>query len=123
MPFELTDDVRIDDDPGGRVRALDHLTRPVLATTPAADALDEEGRGAARLPATTPQALAEQYLQEVAPVYGIDERMLPVTRARLAEPAEPPPGTSSSPTRRRSWTPRWCPTSRPTRDCRCGRAG
>ena len=28
----------------------------------------------------------------MAPVYGIDERMLPVTRARLAEPAEPPAG-------------------------------
>lgn len=94
MAFELTDNVQVAEDEQGNIRHLEHFRRPFVASNsvPAdsrlAAALEE-----ADVPSTfalTPQALAQQYLQEVAPVYQFDPNMLPESggaEARIAEPA------------------------------------
>ncbi|MEU9117364.1 hypothetical protein AB0D04_37895 [Streptomyces sp. NPDC048483] len=72
--FELTDNVRQEEH--GKVKHLDHYQQPVVAVPPESPELAERN-GQPTEAATTPQALAESYLQEVAPLYGIDEAMLP----------------------------------------------
>jgi zinc metalloprotease ZmpB len=77
MPFDLTDNVNAERDDQGNVQHLEHFQQPYVGVGVGmeADALNDAGIPFA--PATTPQALAAQYLQEVAPLYGIDESMLP----------------------------------------------
>ncbi|MEJ3652144.1 hypothetical protein WEH80_03955 [Actinomycetes bacterium KLBMP 9759] len=79
MPFEITDNVSVDRDDTGRVLTLEHFAQPVVATSPIApqEAFDAEARGEQSVQAATPQALAEQYLREVAPLYAIEDAMLP----------------------------------------------
>jgi len=62
MAFRLTPNVRVERDQQGVVRHLAHLHEPY--TLPGG------------LAAPSPQALAGQYLQEVAPLYAIDPAML-----------------------------------------------
>ncbi len=80
MPFELNDNVKIDKDEQGKVQVLDHLQEPFVAAESGEMGdvgLNEiAGITASTPPATTPQGLAEQYLREVAPLYGIDQNML-----------------------------------------------
>jgi zinc metalloprotease ZmpB len=94
MPFELTDNVHVAEDDQGNIRHLEHFLRPFVASnTVAADSRQAAALEATDAPSTvalTPQALAQQYLQEVAPVYQFDPNMLPESggaEARLAEPA------------------------------------
>ncbi|HJX44078.1 MAG TPA: hypothetical protein VJ352_10415 [Geodermatophilus sp.] len=80
MTFELTDDVRVDRDDSGNVLHLEHFQHPVVAVSAGRAGFAEDAAAAAGAPtvqAATPQALAEQYLREVAPVYGLDDAMLP----------------------------------------------
>ncbi|WP_405523992.1 hypothetical protein [Streptomyces canus] len=74
MTFELTENVHNENN--GTVRHLEHFQQPFVALSPGnRDFAEPEGvTGAA---AATAQILAESYLREVAPVYGIDEAMLP----------------------------------------------
>ncbi|WP_406212585.1 hypothetical protein [Streptomyces canus] len=74
MTFELTENVHNENN--GRVRHLEHFQQPFVALSPGnREFAEPEGfTGAA---AATAQILAESYLREVAPVYGIDEAMLP----------------------------------------------
>jgi len=77
MPFNLTDNVHVDRDEQGRVQYLEHFQQPFVAANVDVEA---EALAAADIPftsAATPQALAQQYLREVAPIYGIGENMLP----------------------------------------------
>jgi zinc metalloprotease ZmpB len=100
MPFELTDDVQVDRDDDGQVMQLEHVQQPVVAIAPGRVGLTEEAATAAGVPtvaASTPQALAEQYLREVAPIYGLDEAMLPgggdaIDASGLTTPGEPAQG-------------------------------
>ncbi len=75
MVFELTDKVQVDRDDQGKVQQLEHFAQPVVAVQPGglerADTFD-----APIVAAATPQALAAQYLREVAPIYQFDQRML-----------------------------------------------
>src|SRR5215208_5185606 len=94
MPFELTDNVHVAEDDQGNIRHLEHFLRPFVASnTVPADSRQAAALEATDAPSTvalTPQALAQQYLQEVAPVYQFDPNMLPESggaEARLAEPA------------------------------------
>lgn len=79
MNFELdSDNVRLERDEKGNVQLLDHFQQPFVATSPADSALTEDAAGDAPFSsANSAQGLAEQYLREVAPVYGIGENMLP----------------------------------------------
>src|SRR5215210_794745 len=95
MPFDLTDNVRIDRDEQGNIQHLDHFQQPFVAANVNVEA---EALAAANIPftpAATPQALAHQYLREVAPIYGIGENMLPdqdgtdALTTGAAEAAEP----------------------------------
>jgi hypothetical protein len=73
MTFELDENVKINKDERGNVQVLEHLQQPFVAgETTGAMGLAE----AASAPPNTPQALSEQYLRQVAPVYGIDQNML-----------------------------------------------
>jgi zinc metalloprotease ZmpB len=77
MTFELTDDVKVDKDEKGNVHILEHFQQPFMAAdaeAAAADSTDVVAPTTVR--ADTPQSLAEQYLREVAPLYGIDQNML-----------------------------------------------
>jgi hypothetical protein len=80
MTFELNDNVRIDKDEQGNVQVMEHIQQPFVATgtAPAAEdatGISMSGNGASS-PVNTPQALAEEYLREVAPIYGLDQNML-----------------------------------------------
>ena len=82
MTFELTDDVQVDRDSAGNILQLEHFQHPVVAVAAGRTGFAEDAAAAAGAPtvvAATPQALAEQYLLEVAPVYGLDVAMLPGT--------------------------------------------
>jgi hypothetical protein len=77
MPFVLTDNVNVERDPQGNVQHLDHFQQPFVAADVDAET---DALAAANIPfisAPTPQALAQQYLREVMPIYGIDENMVP----------------------------------------------
>ncbi len=70
MTFELDDTVKFSQDELGKTKALEHLEQPFVAGDTAAD------MGLSEFPSpNTPQALAEQYLRQVAPVYGFDQNM------------------------------------------------
>ena len=73
MTFELNDDVKIDKDERGNVQVLEHFQQPFVAgETAGAMRVADSASG---LP-NTPQGLAQQYLRQVAPVYGLDQNML-----------------------------------------------
>jgi hypothetical protein len=74
MAFELTENVH--DETNGTVRHLEHFQQPFVAVSPGSREFAER-HGVAGVPAATAQVLAESYLREVAPVYGIDAAMLP----------------------------------------------
>ncbi|HKI04370.1 MAG TPA: hypothetical protein VKK31_20500 [Thermoanaerobaculia bacterium] len=77
MAFDLTDNVHVNRNARGNVQHLEHFQQPFVAAgteAVAALALDADAPVAA---ASTPQGLAEQYLREVAPIYGIEESLLP----------------------------------------------
>ncbi|HEY0431176.1 MAG TPA: hypothetical protein VGC61_05140, partial [Pyrinomonadaceae bacterium] len=79
MPFELNDNVKIEKDEQGKVQVLEHLQEPFVSTqteTTGDVTLESAPGGAAPTSPTTPQGLAEEYLREVAPLYGIDQNML-----------------------------------------------
>jgi len=76
MPFELTENVHIDRDEQGQVQHLEHFQQPFVAADAEGLAALTADATASVVSAATPQALAEQYLQQVAPVYGINENML-----------------------------------------------
>jgi hypothetical protein len=78
MPFELTDNVHVERDAQGNVQHLDHFQQPFVAVGPGgaeSDVLADADVPTAL--AVTPQGLAQEYLKEVAPVYGISDDMLP----------------------------------------------
>lgn len=80
MTFELTDDVQVNRDDDGNVRQLEHIQQPVVAIAAGRAGFAEDVEAAAGAPtvaAATPQALAEQYLRTVAPIYGLDDAILP----------------------------------------------
>lgn len=62
MAFRITPNVRVERDAQGIVRHLAHIHEPYVLP--------------AGIQAPSPQALAGQYLQEVAPLYGIDQSLL-----------------------------------------------
>jgi hypothetical protein len=79
MPFELTPNVEERRDDAGRLRALRHPQEPY--------APEQAG-----LTDPSPQELADQYVREVAPLYGIDEGQLEgLSQEALGAPA--PEGT------------------------------
>jgi zinc metalloprotease ZmpB len=79
MAFELSANVDVHRDGDGRIRTLRHLQAPFSPET-------------AGLTDPSPVALADQYVREVAPLYGIDESQLGgLAEEALAEPA--PEGT------------------------------
>ncbi|CAM5404635.1 hypothetical protein [Streptomyces aurantiogriseus] len=97
MAFELTENVRNENN--GKVQHLEHFQQPFVAVSPGSQEFAEH-TGIAGVPARTAQVLAESYLREVAPIYGIEEAMLPgngggasLTDQRIA-PA-PSPGHST----------------------------
>jgi len=77
MPFELTDKIHVNRDEPGHVRHLEHFQQPFVAANTEALRAATADANIPSVSAPTPQALAEQYLRDVAPIYGIDERMLP----------------------------------------------
>lgn len=79
MAFRITDNVNVERDPDGVVRQLEHVQEPFVAQPNASLGFTQE---------TSPRALAEDYLREVAPLYGFSE-MLPSGDAglRTVEPA------------------------------------
>ncbi|HEX2373696.1 MAG TPA: hypothetical protein VHO93_06915 [Actinomycetota bacterium] len=79
MAFELSANVEVHRDADGRVRTLRHPQDPFSAE-------------AAGLTEPSPQELADEYVREVAPLYGIDVGQLAdLSREALAEPS--PQGT------------------------------
>src|SRR5262245_37974243 len=80
MPIELTPDVKVRRDAGGKVRQLSHAQQPYRPA--AVDLLAMEA--AAPL---TPRALAEQYLRDAAPVF----EFAPAETANFAAAAESSP--------------------------------
>jgi hypothetical protein len=92
MPFDITDNVNVARDEQGNIQQLDHFLHPYVGVAPTDDR-QASTLEAARVPfafAPTPQALAQQYLREVAAVYEIPDTMVPEsggTEARAAEPA------------------------------------
>jgi hypothetical protein len=79
MAFELTANVDVHRDGDGRIRTLRHQQDPFSPEM-------------AGLTDPSPEALADQYVHEVAPLYGIDESQLGgLAEEALAEPA--PEGT------------------------------
>ncbi|MBB1246553.1 hypothetical protein GL263_23820, partial [Streptomyces durbertensis] len=95
MVFELTDNVHRDNH--GKVQHLEHFQEPFVAVSPADDQAEvDEDSGAYR--AATAQILAENYLREVAPIYGIHASTLPGAGghdALAAESSAAPPGHST----------------------------
>lgn len=94
MTFELTENVHHENN--GAVRQLEHFQQPFVAVPPGGGDLAE--RGVAGAPAATAQILAASYLREVAPVYGIDEAVLPGNGEYLTDrrnAAAPSPGHST----------------------------
>ncbi|HKA84177.1 MAG TPA: hypothetical protein VKD21_09965, partial [Acidimicrobiales bacterium] len=83
MAFELTANVEVHRDGDGRIRTLRHLQDPFSPET-------------AGLTDPSPEALADQYVREVAPLYGIDEGQL----GGLAEEALTEPGAEGTELRR-----------------------
>jgi zinc metalloprotease ZmpB len=77
MPFELTDNVQVNRDEQGMVQHLEHFQQPFVAVNTETLAAAAADANVPFVSAATPQALAEQYLREVAPIYGIDQAMLP----------------------------------------------
>ncbi|MCY7376636.1 MAG: hypothetical protein LH472_11805 [Pyrinomonadaceae bacterium] len=79
MNFELdSDNVRLERDEQGNVQLLDHFQQPFIAASPADLGMPEDAAGDDSFPSTdSAQGLAEQYLRVVAPVYDINESMLP----------------------------------------------
>jgi zinc metalloprotease ZmpB len=74
MPFELDDNVNVELDNDGQVQHLEHVQKPFVASSAEAFMADEpETSGFAN----TAQNLANQYLREVADVYGLHDDMLP----------------------------------------------
>ncbi len=72
------DDLQVDSGGQDSVLHLEHLDRPFTGATVGEDTLSAELSGGTLFAAPpTPQALAEQYLREVAPIYGISDNMLP----------------------------------------------
>ena len=67
MPLRKTPNINVERDKNGVVRHLDHLQEPYIQGV--------ELAGAEHV-SFTPETLARQYLRDVAPIYGIDERML-----------------------------------------------
>lgn len=87
MTFELTDDVQVNRDDDGNVLQLEHFQQPVVAVAAGRAGFAENVEAAAGAPtvaAATPQALAEQYLREVGPIYGLDDALLPGVSAAFA---------------------------------------
>lgn len=83
MPFELTENVRVDRDEHGNVQHLEHFQEPFVAA-PSEDYAAAAVAGIPFMGAATPQALAEAYLKQVASIYGISETMLPGPDAAAA---------------------------------------
>ena len=76
MPFELMDNVNARREEQGSVQHLEHFQQSFVSTKIRLDATAFATSSASVIPAITPQALAEQYLRVVAPIYGFDETML-----------------------------------------------
>src|SRR4029450_12553726 len=83
MAFELTANVDVHRDSDGRIRTLRHQQDPFSPEM-------------AGLTDPAPEALADQYVHEVAPLYGIDESQL----GGLAEEALAEPAPEGAPLRR-----------------------
>lgn len=82
MAFQITDNVNVERDPDGVVRQLEHVQEPYVAQPNASLGFTQE---------TSPRALAEDYLREVAPLYGFSEMLSPGEAGlglRDVEPAE-----------------------------------
>src|SRR5215211_5964631 len=71
MTFEFDDNVQISKDERGNVQVLEHFQQPFVAGETSASA-SFDGSAAP----TTPHGLADEYLKQVAPAYGIDQNML-----------------------------------------------
>jgi hypothetical protein len=98
MPFELDDNVNVELDNRGQIQHLEHFQKPFVASGSEAFAADEADTGAF---ANTAQALANQYLRAVAPVYGLSDEMLPGEHEAdsLMEPSSTgPAGSKLEPT-------------------------
>lgn len=67
MPFQDADNVNIERDKDGVARHIEHLMEPFFGQP--SDAMESTGE-------ISPRALADDYLREVAPIYGINEAML-----------------------------------------------
>jgi hypothetical protein len=79
MAFELSANMDVHRDVDGQIRALRHPQEPYSAES-------------AGLNAPSPEELADEYVREVAPLYGIDQGQLAdLSQEALAEPA--PQGT------------------------------
>src|SRR5947209_16398513 len=88
MTFNLTPNVRVRRDDEGRIRQLSHPQQPYRPDALELGMMAASG-GPARL---TPRSLADQYLREVAPVYGF----APATVANFSAAAATTPSQASS---------------------------
>ena len=80
MPIELTPDVKVTEDASGKVRQLSHHQKQYKAAM-------TELRAAEGQPAFSPRSLAEQYLRDVAPIFGFaQEEIANFAAARAVSP-------------------------------------
>lgn len=85
MTFEFDDSVQISKDERGNVQVLEHFQQPFVAGETSQSA-SLNGSAAP----TTPHGLADEYLKQVAPTYGIDQNMLSDAGSSNALAAETP---------------------------------
>lgn len=83
MAFPVSDRIQIDRDASGEIQQIEHLQQPFVAAA-AARAFGMATADALTAEAASPRALADSYLAEVAPLYGIEENMLPSMTALTA---------------------------------------
>jgi zinc metalloprotease ZmpB len=82
MPIELTPDVKVSEDASGKVRQLSHHQKQYKAPV-------TEPRAAEGQPPFSPRSLAEQYLRDVAPIFGFaQEEIANFAAARAVSPTE-----------------------------------
>src|SRR4051794_32706211 len=78
MPFPLSSSVQVGRRPNGEIHNLEHLQQPFLGTAPGADVLEIAAQGeVSTSTAESVQSLANDYLREVAPIYGFPAEMVP----------------------------------------------
>jgi zinc metalloprotease ZmpB len=98
MPFPINANVRVERDDSGNVQHLEHFQQPFVAAATSAEAAAAAEAGVPAATATDAQALAREYLRQVAPIYGLRESELPddgdaALSGAAAAPAAAPVGS------------------------------